>query len=525
MEKEENLNVFASKHEPYWLSSIKREEHPGLSEDIDVDVAIVGGGITGITTGFLLKKAGLKVAVLEANRLFSGTTGHTTAKLTSQHGLIYDRLIATFGEERAKQYAVANEEAIGFVEALVREKNIDCNFETLPAYIYTEDERYIERIKREVAAAETLGLSASFAEDLPLPFTVRGAVKFEGQAQFHPLKYLSALAREIPGDGSFIFENTLAVDVEDAKHPVVVTKDGPKVTASFVVIASHFPFYDGLGLYFTKIYTDRSYVIAIEAEESLGEGVFLSAETPVRSLRNIKDGRSELIIIGGENHKTGDQTGTNVHYRNLADFAKINFTVKKIHYRWSTQDCMTADGVPYIGFLTAKTPTILVATGYNKWGMTSGTAAARILSDLITKGESPHADVFSPQRLHLAAAPSLVVQNLDVARKLISGKLSGGAKEEDLKNGEAKVITAYGQKAGAYRDHEGTLHVLDITCTHLGCELVWNDAELTWDCPCHGSRFSYTGDVVEGPALRPLKRLEGDDGASDEKNIIDPKLT
>ncbi|MDD2430217.1 MAG: FAD-dependent oxidoreductase [Firmicutes bacterium] len=522
MELKDNLDVFGSKHEPYWLSTIERDDYPSLEENLNIDVAIVGGGITGITSAFLLKKAGLKVAVLESTKLFNGTTGHTTAKLTSQHGLIYDRLLNHFGEEKARQYAVANEDAIRFVTELVKEKNIDCDFDILPAYIYTLDEKYLDKIKREVLAANFFGIEASFEENIPLPFKITGAIKFANQAKFHPLKYLLALAKSIPGDGSFIFENTKVVDIEDEeKKPIVVTKDGKKVTASFVIIASHFPFYDGFGLYFTKIHTQRSYAIAVKAKEKLGEGMFLNAETPTRSLRSLTDENGEeLILVVGENHKTADQKNTKVHYQNLADFAKSNFTLESILYRWSTQDCMSVDGVPYIGFLTSKNPYILVATGFNKWGMTNSTAAAKIMLDLITKGESPWADIFSPQRFSIfASAPNLVVQNLDVFRKLISGKLTAGSKEEDLKNGEAKVITAEGQKVGAYRDNDGKLYLVDITCTHLGCELVWNDAELTWDCPCHGSRFSYTGENIEGPAFNRLKRLDKEDA-----NVIDPNL-
>jgi glycine/D-amino acid oxidase-like deaminating enzyme/nitrite reductase/ring-hydroxylating ferredoxin subunit len=503
-----NLDVFSSIREPYWIASVNKTEYPALKEDISVDVAIVGGGMVGVTSALLLKDKGLKVAVLEANNIAHGTTGHTTAKITSQHGLIYNKIISKFGEEKAKQYAEANESAIRFISNLVKEKNIDCDFSFRPAYVYTQSDDYIKKIEKEVKAASKLGIKASYEDNIQLPLDIKAAVKFDNQAQFHPLKYLLSIAKEIPGDGSNIFEFTKVVDIEDGEPGTVITSSGNKVTASKVIIASHFPCYDGLGMYFARMYAEKSYLLGVKIKEKFPEGMFITAEDPGRTLRSQKYEDGEIVLVGGEHHKTGSEKQTNIHYENISNFAKETFNLQEILYRWSTQDCMTVDGVPYVGYINSRTSSILVATGFGKWGMTNSTAAAKILTDLITEGESPWAPVYNPSRFDIiASGAKLVSENLNVAETLIGGKITPAPKDVDIKNGEAKVINVDGEKIGAYRDENGTLHMVDITCTHLGCELVWNEAETTWDCPCHGSRFSYDGDNIEGPAFNPLKHV------------------
>lgn len=488
----------------YWIDSVHLPDYPPLEEDINVDVAIVGGGIVGITSAYLLARRGLKVAVAEASNILQGTTGHTTAKITSQHSLIYARLIKEMGAELARQYAEANESAIKLIHHTIEEHDIDCDFSWLPAYIYTQSEQYIKDIQDETKAARELGLEATYLENIPLPFKIWAAMRFDRQAQFHPLKYLSVLAQYVTDHGGHIFEETVAVNLED-KPVAVVTKHGPRIKANKIIVASHYPFFDGGGLFITRIYADKSYVVAIKAKEKFPEGTFITAETPTRSLRAQRDGGEEIILVGGEHHKTGDETNTNVHYQNLITYAHNNFTITDISYRWSTQDCMTLDGVPYVGHLTPRSPDIYVATGFNKWGMTNGTASAIILTDLITKGDSPWAPVYNPSRFNLASIKTFLVQNADVAKELVSGKMAKLPEDVDIKPGDAQVLEVEGQKMGVFRDDEDNLHWVDTTCTHLGCELKWNDAERTWDCPCHGSRFTYDGDVVEGPAFNRLQ--------------------
>lgn len=493
---------------PYWIASTPETNYPELTEDIKVDVAIIGGGIVGITSAFLLKNEGIKVAVIEADRILQGTTGHTTAKITSQHGLIYARLKNEIGEEGAKQYADANENAIRLIADTVKKLQIDCDFGWRPAYVYTQSDKYIKDIQDEVRVASALGIKATYLEKIPLPLNnIKAAERFDGQAQFHPLKYLKALAQKIPGDGSHIFEQTEAINIDDHDSPLVITRNGNKIKADKVIIATHYPFFDGGGLYFSRIYQEKSYIVAVKIKEEFPEGMYINAEDPARSLRsqNYKDG--ELVFLAGEHHKTGYGNDTNVHYQNLIDFGRNIFEVKDILYRWSTQDCMTIDGIPYIGNMTCS-PNIYLATGFGKWGITNGTASAIILKDLIIHGHSPWAEVYNPSRFRFSSLKTFIGQNIDVAKSLIAGKLERLPENIEIKNGEAKVIQIEGERIGAYRDEQGKLHMIDTTCTHLGCELQWNDGEKSWDCPCHGSRFTYEGDIVEGPAINQLHHLE-----------------
>ncbi len=510
----ENKSEMKLPNEPesFWIASTPQIEHSSLMEDINVDVAIVGGGMVGITSAYLLKQEGLKVAIIEADRILRGTTGHTTAKITSQHGLRYNKIKTNISEEVAKQYAQSNEYAIKFIHDLVDRKNIDCDFREQSAYIYTNDDNYIKQIQDEAATAASLGIKASYVQETPLPFKVKAAVRFDGQAQFHPRKYLLALSREIDGDGCRIFEHTRAVDIEkDGDLYNVITSEGKKVSAKRVIVASHYPFYNFEGFYFARIYTERSYVLAVKINGNYPGGMYINAENPTRSLRsqNLNDG--SIVLISGERHKTGQGIDMMTHYENLKNFAYETFDVEDILYRWSTQDCMTLDDIPYVGLFTSKTPNLYIATGFGKWGMTGSTVSALLLRDLIIKGKSPWQDVYSPSRTNIkASAKNFIVENANVAGQLISGKMQMLPQKLDIKPGEAKVIDSNGQKNGAYMDINGRLHLVDTTCTHLGCELKWNSAEKTWDCPCHGSRFTYEGKIVEGPAVKPLKHIEKD---------------
>ncbi len=491
----------------FWMTSTPSTGYPEIQQDLKVDVAIVGGGIVGITAAYLLKKQGVKVAIIEADRILQGTTGHTTAKITSQHHLIYARLKQQVGQELAQQYADANESAIHLIASTAAENNIDCDFSWRPAYVFTQSEQYLKDLEDEAQAACSLGIKASYMDNSPLPFSVRAALRFDNQAQFHPLKYLQSLARQIPDQGSYILEKTTAVGIDE--NPLaVLTRQGQKVTADKIIIASHFPFFDGGGMYFSKLDPQRAYIIAIKAQEAFPEGMFISAESPSRSLRSQPYEDGELILIAGESHPTGEGTNLNTHYENLLDFAHENFEVKDVLYRWSTQDYQTLDGIPYVGHLTPKSANIYVATGFDKWGISNGTASAMVLNDLIVRGDSPWAPVYNPSRFNLTSVKTFVGLNLNVARNLVAGKIARLPEGVELSNGEGKAIQINGEKYGAFRDDKGELHIVDITCTHLGCELNWNDAERTWDCPCHGSRFSYTGEVVEGPAFNILHAAE-----------------
>lgn len=496
-------------HEPsqsYWLIPSNQPSFPALEKDRKADIVIIGGGIAGITLAYLLQQAGVESFLLEANRIAFGTTGHTTAKITSQHELIYDRLTSKVGREQAQQYAHANEAAIHEVEGIVHKHNIECDLSQQPAVVFTGLEENIGKINKEVKAAVELGIRADYIEKIPFDIPIKAGVRFPGQAQFHPRKYLLALANQIAGHGCTIHENTKVVDIEDTPNGYELkTGDGKKVRAEKVIIATHYPFINKHGLYFARLYVERSYILAIRAKSRYPGGMYINAEEPTRSLRSQPSSEGELILVGGENHKCGQSEDTLEHYRALADFSERHFEVQEIPYHWSAQDCMTLDGIPYTGHFTSDTPNLYITTGYGKWGMTNATASAMVLRDLILHGKSDWQDVYSPSRFNVAASmKNMLVENANVAANLLEGKLSPLPDSVDIKPGECKIIDIDGHRAGAYCDQDGHLHIVDTTCPHMGCELNWNTSEKSWDCPCHGSRFDMNGKVIEGPALRDL---------------------
>lgn len=496
---------FTRPPQSYWIASTLQTNYSALDHDLSVDLAIIGGGAVGISTAYMLCKSGLRIAVLEADSILHGATGHTTAKITSQHGLIYHKIESQVSIEFARQYATANETAIKTLSQIIRENHIPCDFLPQSSYVYTNEEDYIEQIGQESMAAAALGIEAAYLDKIPLPFPIKAAVRFDHQAQFHPLKYFRALTNAITKSCSEIYEQTRIVRIEKANHYVLTTGTGKKVTAEKVVIASHYPFYNKPRMYFARLWADKSYAIAIKAEEAYPGGMYITAEEPGRSFRSLQTEEDQLIIIGGEHHKTGLSKDTNLHYQALSDCANEIFTIKSIPYRWSTQDCMTLDSIPYVGRFKSSTPNLLIATGFGKWGMTNSVASSLILKDLILSGRSDWQEVYSPSRHTIAASTkTFLVQNASVAHELLKGKLSPAPNEFEIHHGEGKIIKVDGKKAGVYKDDAGALHIVNTTCPHMGCELVWNPAELSWDCPCHGSRFTYDGDVIEGPAVRPL---------------------
>lgn len=507
-------------NESYWIYSTNTTNYPSLENNIDVDVAIIGGGIAGLTSAFELSMSGVNVAVFEANRIAKGTSGHTTAKITTQHNIIYSKIEDSISITMAKQYAVANQNGLDFIIDTVKKNNIDCNLKKLPSYIYTQKESEISKIEKESKIASSLGFDANFLSTTHLPFPVKCALCFENAAEFHPRKYLLALGDLIVKSGSKIYENTPIVDISKNNDGcVLISKKGTKIKASKVIIASHFPCYDGFGLYFSRLKPERSYIVASSIKTPLPRGMFINTEEPRRSIRFYEEENENLVLIGGENHKTAHGNNAVSHYQNLSEFAKVNFDIDKIKFRWSTQDYITPDGIPYIGHLTNKSKNIYVATGFAKWGMTNGTAAGMLLKDLIIKGDSPWEDVFNPSRFTpKASTTSFFIENFDSALQFFSGKFKHVEKGNKIEKNHAKVVKIEGEKYGAYRDNDNKLYLVDITCPHLGCELKWNNAEKTWDCPCHGSRFSYDGSIVEGPAMYSLNKFK------EPSNKIHPNL-
>ncbi|MFD1706584.1 FAD-dependent oxidoreductase [Siminovitchia sediminis] len=493
----------------YWIDSIDLQEFSALEQDIVTEVAIVGGGISGITTALLLAKEGMNVTLLESTRLLNGTTGHTTAKITAQHGILYDELISHFGLENTKLYYSANEKAAHFMENLIQEYGIDCDYQKESAYIISSSDSDRQKLENEAKAYEKLGIDGGFVDKTPLKFPTIGAVEMKNQAQFHPLKYLAHLVGELKTMGVQIFERSTAVRMEQGDPAVIHMRNGNRVKAKYVVSASHFPFHDGKG-YFARLYPKRSYVIAVKQTEAYPGGMYITSDKPTRSFRSVKINGEDMLLVIGESNKTGQGIPEIEHYEALVKDAVNYFNAKEVLFRWSAQDLVTPDKVPYIGRISKNHRNVFVATGFRKWGMAHGTFSGMLISDLILEKDNPYEEFYAPSRFPLdPSVKTFVKENMNVAAQLIGGKLDRPDKEiKDIQENEGAVITIKGKRAGAYRDSSGNLFVVDTTCTHMGCEVNWNSGDRTWDCPCHGSRFAYHGEVVEGPADQPLKRID-----------------
>ena len=489
----------------YWIASTAETDFPRLDGDVSVDVAVLGAGITGITVAEKLKRAGKTVALLESKRALHGVTGYTTAKLTAGHNVVYTHLERHFGPEGARLYAQANEAAIADVAETAAERAIDCDLERTRNYVYSESDDDVAALEAEAEAARRAGLAASFTRETELPFPVAGAVVLEDQAQFHPRKYLLPLLQGLPGDGTHVFELTRALGVEDGAPCRVVTDRG-EVRARDVVVATHLPILDR-GLFFAKTHPSRAYVVAAGVGSDAPTGMYISTETPTHSVRSAPRDGGRLLLVGGEGHKTGQESRTDERYARLASWAHERFGVDEFEYRWSTQDNYSVDRIPYIGRVRRGSKHVYVATGYGGWGMSNGTAAAILLADLVLGRDNRWAELFDAKRLKPATAVrDFVTENANVGKRWFVDRAAAARRHDvsDLRPGEGRVARLDGELVAVNRDAAGALHAVSAVCTHLGCVVGWNPGERSWDCPCHGSRFAPDGAVIQGPAVDDL---------------------
>ncbi len=499
------MGSLAQQNPSVWVGTTVASSYPALAGRVEVDVAVVGGGITGLTTALLLKRAGATVAVVEADRVASGTTGYTTAKLTSLHGLVYAELIDKHGEDKARQYAQANQAAVAQVATLVDQLAIDCQFERQPAITYTTEAPRRADIAAEVEAATTLGLPASYTEETALPFPVEAAIRFEDQAQFHPRRYSLALAAAIPGDGSHVFEMSRARDVDESGERPLVRTDGGEVVAADVVVATLLPFVD-LGGFFAKCHPMHSYAMAVRIDGDVPGGMYLGVDSPTRSVRPVQLDGEVGLILGGQSHKVGQGGDTEQYYDELEAWSRASFPVRSFDYRWSAHDYIPVDSLPYVG-RSPRSERVHVATGFKKWGMSNGTVAGMILADLLVGRPNPWAEVFDATRIDpKGSVKEFVSENLNVGKRFVKDHLSrlGSPPPEELAPGQGGLVDIDGQDVAAYRRPDGSLVAVSAVCTHLGCTVAWNPAETSWDCPCHGSRFDCEGAVIFGPAVADL---------------------
>lgn len=503
------MSVTAAQGTSIWVATGPQPHPlPELFGEIRADVVVLGGGIVGITTALLLKEAGLRVVLLEAGRLACGVSGYTTAKVSSQHGLIYEHLRSSFGADAARTYGQANETALAWIADRVSQHEIDCDFRRQASYAYVTSDAKRAQVEQEAEAARAAGLPATLVETTPLPYPVAAAVRFDNQAEFHARKYLLGLAERLSGDGCHVFERSRAVEVDTHGEGRVKTAGG-RVIADRVVMATHYPFLDR-SLAFARVHPQRSYAIACRIGGPLPTGMHISGDAPTRSIRAVPiGGGEELLLVGGEGHKTGTGGDTEEHYRRLEEFAREHWDVASIDYRWSSQDGVTVDSLPYVGAMSPRSDRVLMATGFAKWGMTGGTAAALLLSDLLLDRPNPWATLFDPNRITpRQSARKLVTENAQAGARFVRDRLAkpGTRSLDDLQPGEGDIVRLDGEKVAGYRDAAGELIAVSPRCSHLGCQVNWNSAERSWDCPCHGSRFAPDGAVLEGPAVHRLER-------------------
>ena len=483
------------------------EKTPPLGEFLKTDVCIVGAGIFGLTCAYYLTKLGYKVTVLEKDNIGKKTTGHTTAKITSQHGLFYDYLTNSYGQKFAKDYLDANEQAIKNIKNIINEEKINCDFEYQNNYVYTPKKDDLTAIKKEIKTLEDLGYNCEFVTKSGLPFEIEGAVCFKNQAQFHPLKYLSGLCKCITTSGGNIYTNTTVFDVKKENENYITFSKYFKVKSKYVIIATHYPFINFPGFYFLKMYQSTSYLIAVDTKKTLFNGMYISSSDPVFSFRTVKYNNEELLIIGGGEHKTGQPTSYEDSYGLLEKEARKYYPDCKVLFRWNTRDCIPLDKIPYIGSYSSLMPHMYVGTGFKKWGMTSSNVAANIIADAICGKQNKFAYLFDSSRLkpikNADEMKNMIVQSTN---SLLFNKLRpANMNFDEIANNSGSIIEINNQKVGIYKNPDGKIYAIKPVCTHLGCLLSWNDVDKTWDCPCHGSRFNFDGKNLYDPAFKNLE--------------------
>lgn len=508
---DDTSEISPNKNVSLWKVTTPKTDFSPLLEDRRVDIAVIGGGITGLTTAYLLCDAGREVALVEANDIADGTSGNTTGKVTSQHGLIYDELLSNVGYNKARMYAEANEAAIDQISSIIDHLNITANFERLPAYLFTESKRNLSPLRKEFHAARQLGLPAEYVDSVDIPFQVAGAIRFEDQAQFHPRRYLLALVDAIVNNGGEIFESTRAVDLTPGQ-PNLIETTGGTISADHVVIATHFPFFDRGG-YFARMHPSWTYLLAAETADQPPDGMFLSMSESKITFRPYCD-EQNVLIIGGQGHMFGhNDLSPTERFNRCEQITRRHFSVGAIHNRWSAHDYRTIDRIPFIGKLGPFSDTIFIGAGFNKWGLTGGTVAGMILSDLIDTGDNPWSEVFDPMRISLAAGQNFLDATARVSSRFVGDRLRSWMPQtivqtELPQSGEGKILRCRGRPMAIHRDEQDNLITVSAVCPHMWCLVEWNNADKTWDCPCHGSRFNPDGSVIHGPAVTDLPQMD-----------------
>lgn len=502
-------------YESYWMLSAAAGTHPPLPPDseTEVDTVVVGGGIAGLSVAWELACAGQAVAVLESDRIAAGVTGHTSAKLSALHGFVYARIRDTHGADGARLYARSQQDAVEHAAAVAAGLGADCELERRPAFTFVESPDHVGQMRDEAEAAREAGLDASYVTGTGLPFPVLGAVRVEDQIQFHPRKYLLALAADLRRRGGLIHERTRVTGLDQGEPCRVTAENGAVVVARDVVVATHYPVFDR-ALMFSRLAPRRELVIAATIPEASDPGgMYLTPERNTRSVRTAPypfTPGQRLLIVTGEQFVPGRAGigSVNARYERLAAWTYERFPDARLVHRWATQDNDTTDLVPYIGRFHPAAQHTYVATGFGGWGMSSGILSGRLLAAHITGAEVPEwSGLYDPVRLHPRETSALLRRQTAVAKHFVAGRLSPSYVDspDEIPPGAGAIVRLQGRRCAVHRTAEGEIRALSARCTHLGCLVRFNDAEGAWECPCHGSRFDVDGSVLQGPATRPLE--------------------
>lgn len=491
----------------YWEEERKNHDlFEEIKEDKKVSVCIIGGGLTGLQTAYNLSDK-LDVVILEKNRICGSTSGKTTGKITSQHGVFYDYLINSQSKEFAKMYLEANEKAIQNIKDIIEKEEIECDLEEESSYVFTKQETKLDMIKNEQKAVDKLQKEKSdYVKEIELPTEISGAIEFKNQAQFHPLKYAYGLAKAIIKNDGKIYENTKVTDIKRENEKYVVYANKNKVIADYVVLATRYPIMNVPGYYFLKMYQSTSYAMVFDAKKKLFDGMYISYETPNVSFRTIRDGDRELLLAVGYDYKTGTEELRD-GYQRLEVIVRKMYPDAEVLYKWTAEDCISLDKIPYIGQYSSIMKNLYIATGFNKWGVTSSNVAANIITDKILQKENKYEEIFKSTRIEPIKNRQEMGDMLKEANKSILLSRFKIPKEEldNIKIGEGKIIKIDNTKVGVYKSKTGEIYKVKPICTHLGCELYFNNIEKIWECPCHGSKFTYDGKSIEVPSNKDLK--------------------
>jgi glycine/D-amino acid oxidase-like deaminating enzyme/nitrite reductase/ring-hydroxylating ferredoxin subunit len=497
-----------------WMATAEVPTYTPLASDERADVCIVGAGIAGLTTAYMVAKSGMSVVVLDDGEIGSGETERTTAHLASALDDRFSTLIRTHGEENTRLAYSSHDAAISRIERIVAEEAIDCAFRRLDGYLFAGRDQSPERLEEELAAAHRVGfVDAEMVDRAPIPsFNTGPAIRFPRQGQFHVLQYLSGLARAVVDGGGRIYTRSHVSRIEGGDDAVVETESGRSVRARAIVVATNTPVNDIVAIH-TKQAPYRTYVLAFEVPEgAIPHGLYWDDEDPYHYVRLQDRAGGQLLIVGGEDHKTGQEERPESRFDALEQWSRERFPeARAIAYRWSGQVMEPVDGLAYIGRNPMDAENVYIATGDSGQGMTHGTIAGMLLSDLIARRESPYESLYAPNRITLSSAKTYLEENVNVAAQYTDLVTPGDVDTfDEVAKGTGAVVRRGATKLAVYRAEDGMLHVRSAICTHLGCVVRWNDVESSWDCPCHGSRFDVDGQVLNGPAISPL-------GAPDEE--------